>query len=140
MFNLKQVIVVELRGIQFGFPIDQVKEIIKYITPSKMPSQVLSSEGVINLRGNLHSIIDLGSFFGMEGIKTDKNTKIIILNDNDIGLIVDDVCEIVIPKEEEVANDFNLPQFLNNRFMSYIIKMKNNLIFVLDLEKLLLCD
>jgi purine-binding chemotaxis protein CheW len=140
MINLRQVIVVELRGIQFGFPIDQVKEIIKYITPSKMPSPVLSSEGVINLRGNLHSVIDLGDFFGLESIKSDKNKKIIILNDNDIGLIVDDVCEIVIPKEEEIENNINLPHFLNNRFMSYILKMKNNLIFVLDLKKLLVCN
>ncbi len=132
-----QVIVVELRGIHFGFPIHQVKEIIKYITPSRVPSQVLFSEGMINLRGDLHSVIDMGSFFGMEGIKTDKNTKIIIVNDNKIGLIVDEVCEIVLPKEEEVDQNINLPDFRKHHFLSYILKTGDNLIFVLDVNKLL---
>lgn len=132
-----QVIVVELRGIQFGLPIHQVKEIIKYVTPSRVPSPVMFSEGMINLRGELHPVIDMGSFFGMKEIKADKYTKIIIVKDNKIGLIVDEVCEIVIPKEEEVDQNINLPDYRNNHFLSYIIKKKDNLIFVLDMNKLL---
>ncbi len=137
MNNTKQIVVINLRNVQYGIPIEQVNEIIKYIHPTQVPNSLPYSEGVISLRGKIHSVIDLGSFLGMEKKQPDKNTKVIIANESSVGFIVDDVARIVIPKEEEIDTNINLPIYFNNDHLSYILKIDGNIIFVLDMSSIL---
>ncbi len=137
MNKTRQIVVVNLRGVQYGFPIEQVNEIIRYMLPTQVPNSPPYSEGVISLRGKVHSVIDLGNFLGMEKKQADKNTKIIIANENSVGFIVDDVNMIVIPKDEEIDTNINLPVYFNNNHMSYILKIDGNIIFVLNMSSIM---
>ncbi len=137
MDNTKQIVVINLGEVQYGFPIEEVNEIIKYIPPTKVPNAPSYSEGVISIRGKVHSVIDLGTFLGMEKKQTDKNTKIIIASEQSVGLIVDDVSKIVKPKDEEIDTNINLPTFFNNYYISYVLKIDGSLIFVLDMSSIL---
>lgn len=137
MNNSRQIVVVSLRNIQYGFPIEQINEIINYIPPTQLPNSPSYSEGAISLRGKVHSVIDLGNFLGMEKKLADKNTKIIIASENSVGFIVDDVNMIIKPKEEEIDTNINLPVFFNNNYMSYVLKMEGSIVFVLNMLSIL---
>lgn len=51
MESTKQIVVLKLGDVQYGFPIVEVKEIIKYMPPTPMPNTSCYIEGVISLRG-----------------------------------------------------------------------------------------
>ena len=53
----KQIVVFKLGNVQYGFPIEQVKEIIRYIAPTKLPNVPNYIEGISSLRGKVHVII-----------------------------------------------------------------------------------
>lgn len=137
MQSTKQIVVLKLGDVQYGFPIDDVKEIIRYIPPTKIPNSIDYLEGVISLRGRIHSVIDLRSFLGMDKRMIDNNTKIIIANVNNYGFIVDDVNMIVTPKEEEIENNADLPSYFNNNCIEYILKKDGNIIIVLNMLSVL---
>lgn len=137
MQSTKQIVVLKLGDVQYGFPIDDVKEIIRYIPPTKIPNSIDYLEGVISLRGRIHSVIDLRSFLGMDKRMIDNNTKIIIANVNNYGFIVDDVNMIVTPMEEEIENNADLPSYFNNNCIEYILKKDGNIIIVLNMLSVL---
>ena len=133
----KQIVVVTLGDVQYGFPIEQVNEIIRYIPPTQVPSSPIYYEGVINVRGKVHSVIDLRSFLGLEKKQPDKETKIIIANENRVGFIVDEVDMIIKPKEEEIDTNINLPVCFNNNHMTYMLKTNSNILYVLNMSSIL---
>lgn len=137
MENTKQIVVLKLGDVQYGFPIDQVKEIIRYIPPTKVANSPDYLEGVISLRERILTVIDLRSILSMDKKKADNNTKIIIANSNNTGFIVDDVDMIVAPNEEEVDTNADLPIYFDNNYMLYILKIDGNVIFVLNMLNIL---
>lgn len=137
MQNTRQIVVFTLQNVQYGFPIEEVNEIIRYISPTPIPNAPFYLEGVISLRGRIHSVFDLRSLLGMDKKKIDNNTKIIITNDNTAGFIVDDVKMIVNPKEEEIDTNINLPIYFDNNYVEYILKIDGNVIFVLNMLNIL---
>lgn len=137
MQNTRQIVVFTLQNVQYGFPIEEVNEIIRYIYPTPIPNAPFYLEGVISLRGRIHSVFDLRSLLGMDKKKIDNNTKIIITNDNTAGFIVDDVKMIVNPKEEEIDTNVNLPIYFDNNYVEYILKIDGNVIFVLNMLNIL---
>jgi len=137
MQDTKQVVVLKLGDEQYGFPIEQVNEIIRYIAPTKMPNAPGYLEGIISLRGKVNAVIDLRNCLGMTKKNVDDNTKIIISNDNNVGFIVDEVNMIVTPNEEEVDTAANLPIYKDNNYVLYILKIDGDVIVVLNMLSIL---
>ena len=59
-------VMLKLGGEMFGLGILGIKEIIEYRIPTEVPMMPPSIRGVINLRGTVLPIIDLGARFGLE--------------------------------------------------------------------------
>lgn len=82
----------------FAVEIKQIREIIEYsdkiIKPPGMPSFML---GILNLRQQMISIVDMRSLYGMPPLASMQNAKILILERGDerFGLVVDAVENIV---------------------------------------------
>lgn len=133
----KQIVVFKLGNVQYGFPIEQVKEIIRYIVPTKLPNVPNYIEGISSLRGKVHVIIDLRNFFCMGKQNVDDNTKIIIANNNDTGFIVDDVNMIVTQDKKEFNTADNLPDYIDKRYVQHILKIDGSIIIVLDMTGIL---
>lgn len=85
-----------VRGRQFGVPIIQVKEALRIrpLTPVFLvPSWVA---GIINLRGDVVSVIDLGAFLGLGPTSVEESTRILVANveGRTGGLLADRVTEV----------------------------------------------
>ncbi|HHU31183.1 MAG TPA: hypothetical protein GXZ50_00770 [Clostridia bacterium] len=57
MEKSNQIVVFKLEDTSYGFPIDHINQIIKYVEPVKLPNTSEYTEGIINLRGSVHGLI-----------------------------------------------------------------------------------
>jgi purine-binding chemotaxis protein CheW len=137
MQDAKQVVVFMLENVQYGFAIEQVNEIIRYMVPTKIPATPDYIEGVISLRGHVHAVVDLRNLLGLSTKKADDNTKIIIANNNRMGFIVDEVSMIVTPKKEEIDSAERLPMCNDNDYVLNILKIDGDIVVVLDMTSIL---
>lgn len=94
-----QVVIFSLNEEEYAVPISFVQEIINPLVFTKIPKSPFFVEGVINLRGHIIPVISGEKRFNLEFKDNyDSNsTKIIVvkLEDDTIGLIVDNVSEVV---------------------------------------------
>lgn len=123
----------------YGLPIEKVVSIEKMIKPTRIPNGPKHVKGVINLRGEVISIIDLRQRLNMNTKEIDNNSRIIIVSEEDIvaGLIVDSSSEVIEIFKENIDNP---PTSTNNDSLSYISgigKVENRLVILLDLSKIL---
>lgn len=135
-----QVIVFNLGDERYGVDISQVREIIRPSQITRIPNAPDYVEGVINLRGQITTIINLRKRFGMESKPIDNNTRIIVVEfDNAvIGMMVDTVNEV---KYLSTADIEDLPSIITAReeakFLKGVGKLPDGLLIMIDLNKVL---
>lgn len=131
----EQLVAFQLANEEYAIPIAQVKEIIHYSGATKMPNTPVCMEGIINLRGKIIAVIDLAAKFALLSEKSaPKQALIVEVGDQEIGLVVDMVTEVMLLEEEAIeAADGIVP---SNEFIQSIGKRDKRLLFILDLRKL----
>lgn len=89
-----------LAGLEFGFDVSSVKEIIKYKTPEQGNCPEFA-EGVVKVRSMSVPLVDLRKRFGLSGTPA-KSPMIIIASLNSLiaGLIVDAISDITLGAKE----------------------------------------
>ncbi len=124
---------------EFGVNIKQVREIIKLQEFLKVPNTPAFIEGLINLRGKVLTVFNLRKRLGLKNHKFNDNSKIIIvdLNNIPIGFTVDLVSEIVRISDDNIENTPPSVTSIDKRFLSGVAKLDEKLILMLDLTKVL---
>ena len=126
----------------FGIEITQIYQILKPQEIFKVPNTPPFIEGLLNLRGRVLTVFNLRKRFGLPDKENDDNTKIIIVNVNELllGFIVDSVTEIIrVPDGEIVDTPPTLKNF-DRRFISGVAKENEKLILLLNFDKVLTPD
>jgi len=74
-------------------PMEEVNEILKYPSLTKIPSALRWVKGLANIRGNLLPIMDLLNFVDKQAIKIAKPSRVIVIHRGELssGLLVDEV-------------------------------------------------
>ena len=101
----KQFIVVKLGTEQYGIDIQSVDNIVRMQNITRVPKAQHYFKGVINLRGEIIPVMSLRLKFGLEADEFTNTTRIIIIKleaQATIGIIVDEVIEVVTLNEEEI--------------------------------------
>ena len=135
--ELLQLVTFSIGEEEFGVNILKVQEIIRTMEITKVPRAPEFVEGVINLRGKVIPIIDLRRRFGLAPKAHDKNTRIIVIEINNIivGFVVDAVSEVLrvpaSPVEPPVVAG------VDSDYISGVGKLQDRLLIMLDLDKLL---
>ena len=106
----------------------------------KVPKAPQFVEGVINLRGTIVPIIDLRKRFDLDANESKHTAKILIveLGKNQVGMIVDNVSEVMRFYTDEIEKA--PPMFSSNissQYVQGVAKLNDKLIILLDIEKLL---
>ncbi len=123
----------------YGIPINKVISIEKMEASTRIPNGPKYVKGVINLRGEVITLIDLRLKLNMEPKEIDNNSRILVVSNDDIvaGLIVDSSSEVIEIYKENIDNP---PTSSENEYLSYIHgigKVKDKLIILPDLCKIL---
>ena len=123
----------------FGLEIKYVTEIVGIQPITKIPEVPNYVKGIINLRGKVISVIDVRIKFQKEPVEYDERTCIIVIDieDMSIGLIVDNVSEVITIKDEDIVPPPSYKTGFQNEYIKGVGKYKDGVKLLLDSNKLL---
>ena len=110
---------------------------------TRIPKVAPYLKGVINLRGEILPVVSLRLKMGLDEDVFDKATRIIILkteNEGQIGIIVDEVKEVVTLSEKSIEKISHDNKSEKANFLSGVGKNNGELISILDLNMISLED
>lgn len=138
----RQLAVFTINAEEFGIEIDRINSIEKMLEIFKIPHTPEYIEGLVNLRGKVHTVFNLRKRFNMPCTVFDENNKIIMANSSAsiVGIIVDEVKEIVKVEESDFEGVPNTPSNINEKYLGGIARIDSRIIKLLDLEKVLASD
>ncbi|MDR3294348.1 MAG: chemotaxis protein CheW [Clostridiales Family XIII bacterium] len=126
----------------YGIAIKYVVEIIGIQSITVVPEVPQYIKGIINLRGKIIPVIDVRLKFGKMPAEYDDRTCIIVieLSDVSVGLIVDNVDEVLTIEEHNIAAPPANRTGFENRYIMGIGKIGGHVQLLLDCHKLLRGD
>ncbi|ASC57709.1 chemotaxis protein CheW [Vibrio vulnificus] len=134
-----QWVTFQLEEETYGINVMQVREVLRYTEIAPVPGAPDYVLGIINLRGNVVTVIDTRSRFGlMEGEVTD-NTRIIVIESEHqvIGILVDSVAEVVYLRSSEIDSTPSVGTDESAKFIQGVSNRDGKLLILVDLNKLL---
>ncbi len=139
-----QYLTFSLRDEDFAINISKVREVLDVATLTKIPGMPEFISGVINLRGSVVPVMDLGHKLGMDQLDRTKNTSIIIAEiggDENIvvmGALTDAVQKVVDLQDDEIEP---VPRMGSNMDIDFIQGMgrqgDDKFLIILDIEHIL---
>jgi purine-binding chemotaxis protein CheW len=123
-------------GVLVGIDLDRVQEINRHVEPTFVPLMERHVRGVINLRGNLVTVLDLGQVVRGESTANTQRTRTVVveLGDEVCGLVVEEVGDVVdvggLAKESVPSH---LPPE-QRRWFTHLVQLPEELLLLLDLE------
>ncbi len=129
-----QYIVIKMGDEQYGIDIRYVDNIVRMQNITRVPKVQAYLKGVINLRGEVIPVVSLRLKMGLPADEYTKNTRIIILKTEtgNLGIIVDEVREVVTLGEESIEKMAHEPKDSKASFVNGIGKNGGELISLLD--------
>lgn len=132
--DAKQYIVVKLDNEQYGIDISLIDNIVRMQQITRVPMSQPYFSGVINLRGEIIPVLNLRLRFDLPMKEYTNATRIIILkieNNAKIGVLVDEVREVVTLEEENIEKAVYDEQGIN---LVGVGKYKDSLISLLNVQ------
>lgn len=137
--ELLQYIVVNIGNEQYGIHIGYVDNIVRMQKITRVPKAQSYFVGVINLRGEVIPVMSVRTRLKIESdVYTDKSRIIIVKVDNaSVGLIVDQVKEVVTFEEDNIENVAHSLGNIRSNYVSKVGKHNGELISLIDIMALL---
>ena len=134
-----QLVVFMLAKEHYGVRIAAVESIIKLQPITAVPCSPAFVEGVTNLRGRVLPVIDLRKRFNLPAEESTRDTRIVVVEMNStlVGMIVDSVSEVLRAPAESIEPPSPIMTTVDSAFITGIAKVGEQLIILLDLEKVL---
>ena len=125
-----------------GMDILKVQEINKLLEMTEVPLAPDYVKGILNLRGQIVTVIDLGSKLELADTDTDSETRNIIVNSNGeyIGLLVHKIGDVERTEEENIEPPPANIGGIQGRYFEGVFKKENSLIGILNVEEILKDD
>ena len=133
----KQYIVITFGNEQYGIDISYVDNIVRMQKITRVPKAQPYFKGVINLRGEVVPVMSLRLKMGLEDDVFTNTSRIIILKIEQkgvLGIIVDEVKEVVTLGSEEIDKVTHNPKDVKSTFINGIGKNGDDLISLFDIS------
>ena len=139
---LLQWVTFRLDNETYGVNVMQVQEVLRMTEIAPVPGAPDYVLGIINLRGNVVTVIDTRKRFGLEPRDVDDATRIVIteIEQQVIGMLVDAVAEVVDVRMSEIETAPNVGNDESSRFIQGVSSREGELLILVDLSKLLSAD
>ena len=124
----------------FAVYVNQVREIGRVEEITHVPNMPAFIEGVMDLRGQITTVIDLRNRFGIASEdKRSASSRIIVaeIDENQMGLIVDSVQDVIRVSPEIISPPPEVvSKTVDAKFLTGVCRLENELIMLLDLNNL----
>ncbi|MAL82918.1 chemotaxis protein CheW [Idiomarina abyssalis] len=134
-----QWVTFQLEQETYGINVMQVQEVLRYSEIAPVPGAPNYVLGIINLRGNVVTVIDTRLRFGLQPTEVTDNSRIVIIESEQqvIGILVDSVAEVVYLKTSEIDSAPNVGTDESARFIQGVSNRDGELLILVDLDKML---
>lgn len=131
-------LVFSLQNENYAIPLLSVREVIAMPEVTPVPQSPAHFVGIMNLRGQIISILDLRQKFGLKPQFNPETSVVILdLDGSSLGVVVDSVNSVINPTETELSDPPDLEQTKNSEAIIKIYRDKNSMILILDVWKML---
>jgi len=126
----------------YGINVMLVQEVLRVTEIAPVPGAPSYVVGIINLRGNVVTVIDTRMRFGLPPREMDDSTRIVIIEaeKQTVGIIVDSVSEVVDVYSNEIASAPNVGNDETARYIEGVVSRGEELLILVVLTKLLTDD
>ncbi|PKM44180.1 MAG: chemotaxis protein CheW [Gammaproteobacteria bacterium HGW-Gammaproteobacteria-1] len=124
---------------KYGIDVMRVREVLRNTEIAPVPGTPDFVLGIINLRGNVVTVIDTRKRFGMPPKAIDEASRIVILEAGDevVGMMVDSVAEVVDLRASSIETAPNVGNDESAKFIQGVSNRDDGLLILVDLNKLL---
>lgn len=135
----QEYVTLTIAGQWFGIPVLTVQDVLGPRTVAKVPLADPVIAGSINLRGRIVTVIDMRKRLGLPSREDDKPGMNVVVEygGNLYSLLIDAVGEVMeVPNDKYEKNPATVDPLWRD-FSDGIFRLKNQLLIVLNVEKLL---
>ncbi len=134
-----QFVTFRLKDETYGINVMQVQEVLRVTEIAPVPGAPGFVLGIINLRGNVVTVIDTRTRFGLPTTEVDDSSRIVIIESEEqvVGILVDSVAEVVELRQSEIDSAPNIGNEESSRYIQGVASRDEDLLIVVDLNKLL---
>ncbi|MBX3434997.1 MAG: purine-binding chemotaxis protein CheW [Pirellulales bacterium] len=125
--------------ILLGIDIRYVQEINRQLAVTRVPHAPPEVRGVINLRGDVATVIDLRRVLDLPPAELTRDSRNLIVNfdGESIGLLVDRISDILTIGEDQIEPPPANVSGLDGRLLAGVHTMKSSIVVLLDIEQAL---
>jgi purine-binding chemotaxis protein CheW len=122
-----------------GVDIRVVQEINRQSEITQVPHAPDYVRGVINLRGDVATIVDLRAILGLPKSDSSRQTRNLIVHHQGeaIGLLVDQISDILTLREDEINPPPTNVDGVDGRLMSGVCTLESEIVVLLDIDEVL---
>jgi purine-binding chemotaxis protein CheW len=126
-----------LDGHFFGTPVPQVQEVIQYQTMTRVPLAPDVVSGLINLRGQIVSAIDLRRRLGLKDRPESQLPMNVVVRTSEgaVSLLVDEIGDVIEVEEGMLESPPETLQGFAREVVRGVYKLAGRLLLALDIEK-----
>jgi len=137
--SIIQWVTFHLENEKYGIKVMQVQEVLRMTEIAPVPGAPHYVLGIINLRGNVVTVIDTRRRFGLADVENDDETRIVIVeaNNNVVGILVDSVAEVVDLKKSEIESTPHVGKDESSKYIQGVSSREGELLILVDVNKLL---
>ena len=138
--NEIRVLVFKLSGEYFATDIMDVERILGNVETTKLPESPKYLEGIIKYEEQVIPVINLYKKFNFSNSELKESSKVVVVKKDigKFGVIVDDVNEVTTVNEDAIDTSASVVSIVSRKYMKGIIRERENLVMLLDLNKVLL--
>lgn len=137
--SISQWVTFSLDGEINGIDVMQVQEVLRMTPIAPVPGAPHFVLGIVNLRGNVVTVIDTRVRFGLMPKEPDEFTRIIIVEAQDVvvGLLVDAVAEVVEVPNKSIETSPSIGGEDRSKYIKGVQTREDSLLILIDLDLLL---
>jgi len=126
----------------YGINVMQVQEVLRMTEIAPVPGAPGCVIGIINLRGNVVTVVDARELFGLVRNDSTDQTRIMIVEINKliVGLLVDSVAEVVNIQNSEIDSAPSIGNDDNSRYIQGVYSKNGEILILVDLNRLMTAD
>ena len=133
---------VRVGGLRILLPGNTVSEVLDSPQIFPVPNTTSWLDGLINLRGNVVTVIDTRKRFNLMSVDTTDSSRIVIIevDGQEIGMMVDSVAEVVDLPVSGIESAPNIGNEGTARYIQGVTSIEGRLLILIDVNKFLESD
>ena len=123
----------------YGINVMQVQEVLRMTEVAPVPGAPNSVLGIVNLRGNVVTVVDARELFGLPRSEPTDQTRIMIVEINKVivGMLVDSVAEVVNIQNADIDTPPSIGTDDSSRYIQGVYSKNGEILIMVDLNRLM---